>query len=367
MNGKKQHTDTILTGYVYYAMIYERKSRVEQNKPQEVIPINRKAKDTFFKTVYATEERQRELVSFLLGIEGEKITIVNVRPVLFGNKENDLAILGDELFYIMAENQATVSPNVPYRLLEYITAGLRSTVDSERLLYGRKRVYFPIPKLYMIQTGIEMLKRNLPENVQYDIRLSDSYLSVDEKYKGKAIQPDLDAVVHVYDFRMTREEILDYIERNILSDRFQPYKNDLRNYALTANGVTYMQRAAKDGKQEKYRMPENVAAVVEYLDLLIKRKIFVELLTDKEVCDMTMAQFSRDDMLIYQGREEGREEERAEAVIELLEEVGELPGALRQLIMRQKDIEVLRRWHRFAAKAQSIEEFEKAVGIYSIR
>ena len=34
----------------------------------------------------------------------------------------------------------------------------------------------------------------------------------------------------------------------------------------------------------------------------------MDLLSDKEVCDMTMAQFSRDDMLIYQGREEGREE-----------------------------------------------------------
>ena len=302
---------------------------MEQNKPQEVISINRKAKDTFFKTVYAAEERQRELVSFLLGIEAEKITIANVRPVLFGNKENDLAILGDELFYIMAENQATVSPNVPYRLLEYITAGLRSTVDSEQLLYGRKRVYFPIPKLYMIQTGIEMLKRNLPENVQYDICLSDSYLSLDEKYKGKAIEPDLDAVVHVYDFRMTRDEILDYIDRNILPDRFQSYENDLRNYALTANGVTYMQRAAKDEKQQKYRMPENVASVAEYLDLLIKRKIFVELLTDKEVCDMTMAQFSRDDMLIYQGREEGREEGRRELAASEI-------SAIRNLMLKLK-------------------------------
>lgn len=86
----------------------------------------------------------------------------------------------------------------------------------------------------------------------------------------------LDVVVHVYVFRMTRDEILDYMEQNILPDRFQSYENDLRNYALTANGVTYMQRAAKDGKQEKYRMPENVTAVAEYLDLLIKRKIFVE-------------------------------------------------------------------------------------------
>ncbi len=32
------------------------------------------------------------------------------------------------------------------------------------------------------------------------------------------------------------------------------------------------------------------------------------LLSDKGGCDMTMAQFSKDDILIYQGREEGKEE-----------------------------------------------------------
>ncbi len=41
---------------------------------------------------------------------------------------------------------------------------------------------------------------------------------------------------------------------------------------------------------------------------MLKRGIFVDLLSDKEVCDMTMAQFSRDEILIYQGREAGREE-----------------------------------------------------------
>lgn len=46
----------------------------------------------------------------------------------------------------------------------------------------------------------------------------------------------------------------------------------------------------------------------QYLKLLTDRGIFVDLLSDKEVCDMTMAQFSRDDILIYQGREEGLEE-----------------------------------------------------------
>ena len=77
------------------------------------------------------------------------------------------------------------------------------------------------------------------------------------------------------------------------------------DYALTANGITYIQRAAKKEKQNQYVMPNNVFSVADYIELLVKRDIFVDLLTDKEVCDMTMAQFSRDDILLYQGREEG--------------------------------------------------------------
>ena len=89
---------------------------------------------------------------------------------------------------------------------------------------------------------------------------------------------------------------------------------------LTANGITYIQRAAKKEKQNQYVMPNNVFSVADYIELLVKRDIFVDLLTDKEVCDMTMAQFSRDDILLYQGREEGREE--GERIGELRGEIG---------------------------------------------
>ena len=40
----------------------------------------------------------------------------------------------------------------------------------------------------------------------------------------------------------------------------------------------------------------------------------MDLFQSKEVCDVTVAQFSRDDMLLYQGREEGREEGRQEGI-----------------------------------------------------
>ena len=76
-------------------------------------------------------------------------------------------------------------------------------------------------------------------------------------------------------------------------------------------------------------MPINVSTVAEYLSLLIERNIFVDLLTDKEVCDMTMAQFSRDDMLIYQGREEGRAAGKVEAIIDFLSDIVELPDSLK--------------------------------------
>ena len=292
-----------------------------QPKPQEVLPVNTKAKDTFFKTVYASEERQRKLASFLLGMEGKEITVANVRPVLFGKRENDLSFVTDAIFYVMTENQATVCPNVPYRLLEYITSGLRSTVDSEKL----------------------------PEKVQYDIRLSDSYMTVEQQHKNALTEPDLEAVVHVYDFRMTLKEMLEYIESGTQPERFAPYQGDLLDYALTANGITYIQRAVKKEKQNQYDMPDNVTSVTDYLELLIKRDIFVDLLTDKEVCDMTMAQFSRDDILLYQGREEGREEG---------ERIGELRGVIRTYQKLGIPLETARQYimEEFGTNAEEAEE-----------
>ena len=203
-------------------MEQEKSERNPEREPQEAVPVNRRAKDTFFKKVYEKEERQKALISFLLGLDANKIKIANVRPILLGNKEN---------------------------------------------------------------------------------------------------------------------------------------------YALIANGITYMQRIGKD---KKYIKPANVSSVAEYLEMMMERGIFVDLLSDKEVCDMTMAQFSRDDILIYQGREEGEVKGRVEAVLELLEDIGEPSEMLINYIMKQTDLEVLRKWHKIAARVDSIKDFEQAVGLLSI-
>ena len=66
------------------------------------------------------------------------------------------------------------------------------------------------------------------------------------------------------------------------------------------------------------------------------------------------------------GREKGKAEDRAEAVIELLEDLGALSDSLKTCIMEQTDLELLKIWHKAAAKATSIEEFEQAVGLVQV-
>ena len=69
------------------------------------------------------------------------------------------------------------------------------------------------------------------------------------------------------------------------------------------------------------------------------------------------------------GRQEGREEGRAdgkvagkaESVLEILEEYGEVPDELRDRVLAQRDLEILKSWLKVANKVGSIEEFAEKI------
>lgn len=54
---------------------------------------------------------------------------------------------------------------------------------------------------------------------------------------------------------------------------------------------------------------------------------------------------------------EGKIEAKAEDIIELLEDYGEVSDELKSNIFLQNDLTLLKRWHKLAAHAGSIEEF----------
>lgn len=82
---------------------------------------------------------------------------------------------------------------------------------------------------------------------------------------------------------------------------------------------------------------------------------------DKEAFDMCEALQE----MIMDGKEEGKVEGKvegtAESVLELLNELGDIPKELRAKIMSQKDLEILKKWLKLAARAETVEEFASRV------
>ena len=54
----------------------------------------------------------------------------------------------------------------------------------------------------------------------------------------------------------------------------------------------------------------------------------------------------------------GKAEGKAEAILELLEDYGTITAELEGRISAERDLEILKKWHKLAAKADSIEQFE---------
>lgn len=317
-------------------------------------------KDRLFDKVYESEESKRHLAEFLIGKAPKEIDTANVRPVIFGNKYNDLAFMYDGCMYIMMEEQSTECANIAYRLLEYVVAGLRQQIDSEKILYGTQRVKFPVPKLFAVNVGIFARKRTEPR-IESLIKLSDSYMELPDKLRE--VQPDLELIVHMYDLRMKKEEILEYINRNVLPARFRDYRleeNELLQYAVSTASITYVQRVVSQDEVKskiRYQAPENISSIADMIELLIARGVLKTLFMRKEVYDMTTATFSREDILRAgmeaelreileeeireEGEEYGRNIERRKMSISFYKQ-----GVDEKVIAQAADVEVeeLRRW-----------------------
>ncbi len=62
-----------------------------------------------------------------------------------------------------------------------------------------------------------------------------------------------------------------------------------------------------------------------------------------------------------EGRIEGILETKISDIFELLEDKGEIPQSLKGKISAETDLDVLSKWHKAAAYADSIDEFEKSI------
>ena len=65
--------------------------------------------------------------------------------------------------------------------------------------------------------------------------------------------------------------------------------------------------------------------------------------------------------LLKDERAEGRAEGHATSVLSLLEDKGTIPKDLQDKILCEKDMDLLQKWLKLAAKAESIEQFQNGM------
>ena len=113
-------------------------------------------------------------------------------------------------------------------------------------------------------------------------------------------------------------------------------------------------RIRKEDVLGLYRFIDMVLSLPEDLEEEYHEEIFKE----EEVRDMPYITTAE-----RIGMRKGILEEAREMVLEALEErFGDVPGDLEEVVRRQKDRDVLRKWHRLAIRAGSLEEFRREVG-----
>ena len=95
------------------------------------------------------------------------------------------------------------------------------------------------------------------------------------------------------------------------------------------------------------------------MDAIVKAnwKKFTEV--HKTMCD-ALEELMKEEL--DQRAAEGRTEGKAESILELLSDLGEVPLQLSNRIMKEDNAEILSKWLRLAAKAESVEAFEKQIG-----
>lgn len=279
-------------------------------------------KDTVFRMIYRKKE---ELLSLYNAVNGTHYTdvsdleITTLENAVYMNMKNDVSCIIDMRMNLY-EHQSTVNPNMPLRNLFYI-ARLYEKLLVKRDLYSKTKVMIPAPKFFVFYNG----KESQPD--KRILKLSDSY--------GANAGNDLELIVTQYNINVGHNNELMRKCKTLAEYAIfvEMIRNNCANYTLEEAVTKAINECIAEGVLEDF-LRENKAEVIqmsifEYDEELHKRTIITETKVD--------------------------------SILELLEDLGEIPESLEKELYGQTDFDVLKRWHKVAAKAESIEQFAKEI------
>ena len=146
-----------------------------------MLTSNEKHKDRLFKFVFGNPDHKEWTLSLYNALNGsnytnpEDIEFNTIEDAVYMGMKNDVSFIVAFTINIW-EHQSTYNPNMPLRILLYLSHLLEKYLASrEAYVYGRKLVQIPEPKCVCFYNGTE----NQPE--ESILKLSDAYLTGNSK------------------------------------------------------------------------------------------------------------------------------------------------------------------------------------------
>ena len=277
--------------------------------------------------------------------DNEKITLLNNQ--LFINRQNgqqidritDTNLLIGSIHYHL-ECQSTTDGTIMFRVFEYDS---QIALQSSQISQDKLTVNFPNTAVLYLRHN-----RNTPDKMTIEIRVPGaacSYLVPVMKVQNYSIEEifakNLLFLIpfHIFAFEQNFPEYeADEQKMQELTQEYGKIVERLNEYAKTGVIDEYTKSTIIDmSKKVLEHLAKKYANVKEEVGAIMGGKIL-----DYPAKD-----------ILNQGRAEGRVQD----VLELLSELGDVPEELKRTISKERDMDVLSRWIKLAAKSQTIDVF----------
>lgn len=147
------------------------------------------------------------------------------------------------------------------------------------------------------------------------------------------------------------------IKNSCLEEPDMPYEDGSKSIFVYTKGTEG--EPPEELRQLAQYMENSTAENAKSEKLARLHEMVVKVKADRKVGLAYMKWYKTEKRIREQGRAEGRIEGKAEDIMELLEEIGTITEELEKRLREQKNLDVLRKWHKLAAHSSSIEEFER--------
>ena len=304
--------------YLKYKHIFEEKWTKEGNKTQEKTINEVKDQneeyyqqswhehDAVFKTVL---DQKEEAVKFInktlkLNIKKEEIEKYNSSFInkLFQNKEADIVYkIKDKNIFFLIEHQSKIDYSMPFRLLEYEVAIIRSAIDKSKI--KNKSYKIPLVMPIVLYTGKQKWNAN-------------KYLEKSqEKIQGLNIKIGNYSLVDINNY--TEKELLEdntFISKMMLIEK----SKNTEEIAETLEKII-----SKTQKEDKELLKRIIEIILEEKIGITKSKELIKKLEKGSDSMLAVVDMIRKEnqMYIDMGRKEGKKEGKIEGKTETIKEI----------------------------------------------